>query len=163
MIVDSFDDLYHAEQLRAYRLAYLLCGDATTAEDVVASAFVAVWRRWEGGEVVDLGPYLRRAVVNQVVSGFRRRSLERRERARRPSPDAPRGPEDLAVDRHALRQALMGLPPRQRTAIVLRYFEDLTESDIAVCMATTVGTTKAHLSRGLAALRQRLDEGEGNR
>jgi RNA polymerase sigma-70 factor (sigma-E family) len=160
VIVDSFDDLYLAEQRRAYQLAYLLCGNVAMAEDAVAGAFVSVWPRWDEGGITDLGPYLRRAVVNQVITGSRRRALERRERARRPAPTAPRGPEDLAVDREVLKQALLNLPPRQRTAIVLRYFDDLTVADIAGCMATSIGTTKAHLSRGLAALRARLcDEG----
>ena len=158
--MDSFDDVYVVEQRRAYQLAYLLCGDVATAEDAVAGAFVSVWPHWEAGGVADLGPYLRRAVVNQVISGARRRALERRERARRPRPESPRGPEELAVDRQLLKQALMSLPPRQRTAIVLRYYDDLTEADIASCMATTVGTTKAHLSRGLVALRARLGDGQ---
>ncbi len=159
--MDSLDDIYLVEQRRAFQLAYLLCGDGASAEDAVAGALVSVWPRWEAGAVSELGPYLRRAIVNQVITGSRRRAVERRERARRPAPDGPRGPEDLAIDRHVLKQALMSLPPRQRTAIVLRYFNDLTEADIAACMATSIGTTKAHLSRGLGALRARLDDEGG--
>ena len=153
----SFDDVYLVEQHRAYKLAYLLCGDPLTAEDAVAEAFASVWPRWQRGDVADVGTYLRRAVVNQVISGFRRRELERRERARHRVKQRPRGTEEAAADRQLLLGALSRLPPRQRAAIVLRYFEDLTEADIALAMGTSVGTTKAHLSRGLATLRQILD------
>lgn len=153
----TFEDVYLAEQRRAFKLAYLLCGETALAEDVVADVVVAVWPRWQAGEIADVGAYLRRAVVNQVTSRFRRRTLERRQS---PAPGSARGPEEVAVDRLVVRGALLRLPPRQRAAIVLRYYEDLPEADIAAAMATSVGTTKAHLSRGLATLRVLLDDQE---
>ena len=155
----TIEDAYLVEQRRAFKLAYLLCGEFALAEDVVADAVVSVWPRWESGEIADIGAYLRRAVVNQVTSRFRRRGLERR--TAWPVPGGGQGPEDLSVDRLLIRDALLRLPPRQRAAIVLRYYEDLPEADIAAAMATSVGTTKSHLSRGLATLRVLLQDQEG--
>ena len=160
--MDSFEDVYLAEQRRAYKLACLLCRDAATAEDVVAAAFVSSWRRWSGGTVAEFGPYLRRAVVNEAIAGFRRRAHEARRRSAQPERRAPAGPEEAVVDRQTLHEALLRLPVRQRTAVVLRYYEDLSEADIARWMSTSVGTTKAHLSRGLVALRAHLDQTRGD-
>jgi RNA polymerase sigma-70 factor (sigma-E family) len=157
----TFEDVYVAEQRRAFKLAYLLCGEPALAEDVVADAVVSVWPRWQAGEVTDVGSYLRRAVVNQMASRFRRRHLERRLAV--PDAETVRGPEEQSVDRDAVLAALMRLPHRQRVAIVLRYYEDLATADIAVVMATSVGTTKSHLSRGVATLRELLVDREGER
>ncbi|MDQ6616380.1 MAG: SigE family RNA polymerase sigma factor [Actinomycetota bacterium] len=159
--MSTFDEVYLSEQRRAFKLAYLLCGELGLAEEVVADAMVSAWPRWDAGEIADLGSYVRRAVVNQMTSRFRRRSLERR--LVMPRRQGAGGPEDVAVDRQVVLGALKRLPPRQRAAIVLRYYEDLPEAQIAAAMATSVGTTKAHLSRGLAKLRVLLDDGGGDR
>ncbi len=150
----AFADVYAAHHAEALRLAYLLCGDVTRAEDAVAEAFVKVWRRWEAGAVTSPRAYVRRAVVNEVNSRFRRLRLERREAQRRHGDDrgARAHDEDLA-DADQLLGALRQLPARQRTAIVLRYYSDLSEAETAAAMDCSVGTVKSSVSRGLARLR----------
>ena len=150
----DFADVYAAHHGEALRLAYLLCGDLTRAEDAVADAFVKVWRRWETGAVTSPRAYVRRAVVNEVNSRFRRLRLERREAQKRAGDDrgARAYDEDLA-DADQLLAALRQLPGRQRTAIVLRYYGDLSETETAAAMECSVGTVKSSVSRGLARLR----------
>src|SRR4051812_17084272 len=71
-----------SEYGRAFSLAYLLCGDASTAEEIAGDCFARVWTRCQRGDVVDPGAYLRRAIVNEVTSVFRRRIVDRRAKAR---------------------------------------------------------------------------------
>lgn len=158
---DEYALVFEAHHRAIYRLAYLLCGETTTAEDATAEAFARVYPRWRAGQVDDVGGYLRQTVVNQVRGGFRRRLLERREGARHQRQPAMRLVEDLASDREDLARALRSLPPGQRTAIVLRYFDDLTEAQTAAVLGTSVGTVKSQVSRGLDHLRALFgDRGE---
>lgn len=151
---EDFADVYAAHHAEALRVAYLLCGDRERAEDAVADAFVKVWRAWQRGGVRQPRAYIRRAVVNQVNSRFRRLALERREVERR-SGDArgQRSPFDDVADGAQLALALDRLSTRQRTAIVLRYYLDLSEADTAETMGVSVGTVKSSVSRGLERLR----------
>jgi RNA polymerase sigma-70 factor (sigma-E family) len=150
----EFADVYAAHHGEALRLAYLLCGDLARAEDAVADAFVKVWRRWEAGGVTSPRAYVRRAVVNELNSRFRRLRLERREAQRRHGDDrGARRHDDALADTDQLLTALRQLPDRQRTAIVLRYYGDLTESETAATMGCSIGTVKSSVSRGLARLR----------
>jgi RNA polymerase sigma factor (sigma-70 family) len=150
-----------SEYGRAFSLAFLLCGDSSTAEEIAADCFARVWTRCQNGDVVDPGAYLRRAVVNEVTSVFRRRLVERRAKASLAVDDVDAPDHGTqSSDRVALKSALLQLPPRQRAAVVLRYFEDLPEAAIAAAMGTSIGTTKAHLSRGLATLRRVLEDEE---
>ena len=145
------------------RLAYLLSGDQRVAEEAVAEALARVYGQWQRGKVADFGPYARRAVVNQLRGGFRRRILERREEARRRGDDrGGRALDDQVADREALKAALLRLPPRQRAAVVLRYYEDLSEAQAAEVLGTSVGTVKSQVSRGLDRLRTMLDEERGS-
>ncbi|MGH3442868.1 MAG: SigE family RNA polymerase sigma factor [Nitriliruptorales bacterium] len=155
----SFADVYSAHHRRAVRLAWLLTGDPHAAEDVVAEAFAKVWRQWERGRVRDVGPYLRRAVVNQVNSRGRRRALEIREGERRAGDErGVRLHDEQAADHDAVWQALQRLPDRQRAAIVLRYYEDLSEAQAAEMLGVSVGTVKSQVSRGLDRLRELLGD-----
>ena len=159
MVADDFGALFDAHHTAVYRLALLLSGDPVVAEDAVAEAFARTWPRWQRGEIRDPGPYLRRAVVNQVRGRFRRRVLERREDVRRRGDErGPRAHDDRTVDRDEMVRALLRLPVRQRTAIVLRYYDDLSEAETAAVMGTSVGTVKAQVSRGLERLRTLLPE-----
>lgn len=143
----------------ALRLAYLLSGDAHRAEEAVAEAFAKVWPHWRRGAVQDERAYLRRAVVNEVRSRGRRRSVEAREAERRKvTGDGGQTAQDQAVDRHGLLVALAQLPSRQRAVIVLRFYEDLTEAATAEALGMRVGTVKSQTFRGLARLRQILGE-----
>jgi RNA polymerase sigma factor (sigma-70 family) len=98
-------------------------------------------------------------MVNRLNSGLRRRLLERRDAERQRGDGRGERPFDETVaDHDQLRVALLGLPPRQRAAIVLRYFEDLREIEVAAVLGTSVGTVKAYVSRGLDRLRTVVDE-----
>ena len=153
----GFADVYAAHHGAAVRLAFLLCGDIHRAEDAVADAFVKVYRRWRRGGIVDPGAYVRRAVVNQVNSRFRRLALERREAAKRSGDDrGRRSPEDDVAEADVLLRALATLPVRQRTAIVLRYYADLSVEETAAVMSISPGTVKSTVSRGMESLRRVL-------
>jgi RNA polymerase sigma-70 factor (sigma-E family) len=151
--------LYLALIPDAVRLAYLLSGDHALAEDIAHEAFLRVAaRRRRLRDPNAVAGYLRRTVVNEVRS--RRRSLARR-LAREKQADAWRQIGPSAVDqveqRMDLVEALQRLPLRQRTAIMLRYWMDLSDAQIADTMGCPVGTVKSCLFRGLESLRK-----EGN-
>ena len=156
---DEFTRIYAAHHAEALRLAYLLCGDAHRAEDAVAEAFVKVYRQMRKGGVEQPRAYLRRAVINEINSRFRRLALERREASRRTGDDrGGRAPEDALVEHDEVFAALRSLPERQRAVVVLRFYEDLPEKDIAAAMGISVGTVKSTLHRGLERLRAALGE-----
>ncbi len=160
MATDSdFASVYAAQRDRAVRLAWLLTSDPDQAEDVVADAFAKVWRRWKRGGIDDPAAYVRRAVVNEANSKLRRRYRERAEDRRRTGDDRGiRLVEDQAADRDAVWQALQHLPERQRAAVVLRYYEDLSEAATAEVLGVALGTVKSLTSRGLQRLERELAE-----
>lgn len=136
-------------------LAYVLCGDAQAAEDAAADAFARTYEQWRRGRVDRVEGYVRRAVVNQVNSHFRRLGRQRRFERRRGGEgraDTPH-PERTEVSDHVV-GLIRELPRRQRTAVVLRYWADLPLADIADAMDCPVGTAKSLLSRGVARLRE---------
>lgn len=160
-VEDAFADAVRAYGPGAYRLALRLCDDPQRAEDAVADAFAKVWVQFRRGRVDAVGPYLRRAVVNQVTSGFRRRAVERRWLERRSGDDrGERALDAQAADAALFRAALAQLPERQRAAVVLRYWEDASEREIAETLGCTAGTVKRHLHRGVGRLRQLLTEAD---
>jgi len=142
------------------RLAYLLTGDRGLAEDLVQDAFVKVLGRFHDLRNRDaFWWYLRRTIVNLSTSHFRRRRVERAWLARqRPEETAP-APDDLG-ERDRLREALMRLRPEQRAAIVLRFYEDLSEADTAEALGIPRGTVKSTVSRAIERLRRELPERE---
>lgn len=155
----GFAEVYAAHHADALRLAYLLTGDTHRAEDAVADAFVKCYRRWRKGRIDQPRAYVRRAVVNEVNSRFRRLAVERREAVtRRGDARGIRAADEHVVDRDEVFAALDALPARQRTAIVLRYYHDLTEADTAEAMEVSVGTVKSSVSRGMDRLRGLLSE-----
>jgi RNA polymerase sigma-70 factor (sigma-E family) len=141
------------------RLAYLLTGDRQAAEDCVQEAFARVIARLghvRTGQAFDA--YLRRTIVNLTKNGWRRRSTERTKvLAPDPRVDIAPSAEVGVVDRLTVWQAIQVLPTRQRTAIVLRFYEDLAEADIATIMRCRPGTARSLISRGMAALRSELE------
>jgi RNA polymerase sigma-70 factor (sigma-E family) len=153
----DFADVFAAHHAEALRLAYLLTGDAHRAEDVVSEAFVKVFRRWSKAGIDQPRAYIRRAVINESNSRFRRLALERREAARQRGDE--RGglsADERLADQDQMFAALRRLPERQRTALVLRYYADLSERDIAEAMDVSAGTVKSSISRGLDRLRAEM-------
>ena len=157
---DELVTLYTAHYRELVRLGALLLRDPDTAEEVVQDAFVAMhgaWRRLRDPERAL--PYLRQAVVNRARSALRHRTVVERH-PERPMPDAPSAEYGAlaALDRDAVLHALDALPTRQREALVLRYYADLSEAQIADAMGISAGAVKSHASRGIAALRATLEE-----
>jgi RNA polymerase sigma-70 factor (sigma-E family) len=146
---------YAAHHRDFARLAMLLCGDVHLAEDAVAEACARVWPKFRRGSVDDLVPYLRVAVVNEVRRRLRRGMLERRD-AERQVIDLREGTDDdhSVEDRNVLLPALAALPYEQRAVIVLRFYEDLTEEEIAEVLNVPTGTVKSRCARGLEQLRR---------
>jgi RNA polymerase sigma-70 factor (sigma-E family) len=141
------------------RLAAVLVRDTPTAEEVVQDAFIAMhdgWQRLRGTEKALA--YMRQAVVNRSRSVLRHRMVVEKNQQKPPSdmPSAEHGALIL-LERSAVVVALRGLPERQREAIVLRYYADLSEAEIASAMKISRGAVKSHTSRGMAALRAALD------
>jgi RNA polymerase sigma-70 factor (sigma-E family) len=156
---DGFAGLYREHWKALLRFAWLMTGDAARAEDAVAEALANVWPLWRAGRVRNPSAYLRRAILNELMRGRRRLLLERRHGDRRSGDH--RGIRQVAeqvADQEAVWRALLGLPAEQRAAIVLRYFEDLTEAQTAEVLNVSVGTVKSRVSRGLARLRPTLEE-----
>ncbi|MEW2494876.1 SigE family RNA polymerase sigma factor [Streptomyces nodosus] len=153
-------DLYRTRRLDMVRLAAFLVDDLHTAEDVVQDAFAAVCRR-HGERLDDLQDahaYLHTAVVNAARSVLRRR---RTARAYTPPYQGPGAPVDelllLAEEHRQVLDALAQLTARQREVLVLRYWSDLTEAQIAETLGVSRGTVKSTASRALATLEQLLE------
>lgn len=155
---EAFAEIVAAEHDRALRLAYLLAGDRDAAEDAVAEAFARTYEKWRAGKVGDVGPYVRRAVHNQVKN--QRRAIARRrayEQRRRGDDRGQAGPTGQVAARDALLDLLERLPHRQRAAIVLRYYEGCSEAETAEALGCRPGTVKSLTSRGTQALRQHAE------
>jgi RNA polymerase sigma-70 factor (sigma-E family) len=153
--------LFASHYRQLVRLAALLLGDHGLAEEVVQDAYVRLHQRWRALREPDraLG-YLRTSVINGARSVLRRHAVARRYTATLVAlPDVPSA-ESQTVDAHehaAMIAALRRLPARQREALVLRYYADLSEADIADAMGISRGAVKSHAARGIAALRQILE------
>lgn len=152
--------LYTANYRSLVRLSALLLRDVATAEEVVQDAFVAMhgaWRRLRDPEKAL--SYLRQSVVNRSRSVLRHRAVVEKY-APKGMPDEPSA-ENGAIarlERTAVIEALGGLPARQREALVLRYYADLSEAEIAGAMGISRGAVKSHTARGMAALRTVLEQ-----
>jgi RNA polymerase sigma-70 factor (sigma-E family) len=146
----DFAAFYASEWPGAVRLAGLLSQDARVAEDLAQEAFARVFPKWE--RVENPHAYLRVAIVNACRSWQSRR---RTERVKLPLV-AVYGSAELGFD--ALADAVAALPYRQRAALVLRYYADLRESEIAEAIGCRPGTVKSLTSRALAALRKEVQQ-----
>ena len=153
-------ELYLGEYNKLVRLAVLLLRDVQTAEEVVQEAFISMhagWRRLRDTEKAL--SYLRQAVVNRSRSVLRHRTVVDRN-APKHVPDEPSAEAGAItlLERSAVVAALRGLPERQREAIVLRYYADLSEAEIAAAMGISRGAVKSHTARGMAALKSLLEQ-----
>ncbi|MGH9149783.1 MAG: sigma-70 family RNA polymerase sigma factor [Acidimicrobiales bacterium] len=155
---DGFEAVVRGNLANLVRLAGVLCGDPVWAEDAVAEVFARLYRRWPLEGVVDLGAYLRRAVINEINGGFRRRARARRALDRhRAAASRPASDEEVA-ERDRFWRLLVALPPRQRAVLALRYLDDLSEVRVAEVLAVPVGTVKSAAARGLDRLRRLIEE-----
>jgi RNA polymerase sigma-70 factor (sigma-E family) len=144
--------VYAAQFPALVRLAYATTLSLPAAEDLVQDAFVDLYRHWS--RVTNPAAWLRRAVVNGCTSWVRRRQVERRYAPPGESGTVP----DLGPEGAAVRAALARLGVRQRAAVFLRFYLDLSEEAIADALGCRPGTVKSLLHRGLAVLREHLDE-----
>ena len=152
--------LYSLHYHTLVRLAVLLVRDVPTAEEVVQDSFVAMHGGWHRlRDAKSALAYLRRAVVNRSRSVLRHRIVVDNN-LQQPPPDMPSAEHDALVllERSAVVAALRKLPDRQREAIVLRYYADLSEAEIATAMGISRGAVKSHTARGMSALRAALEQ-----
>ncbi len=152
-------ELYAQHYRRLVRSALLLVRDVPTAEEVVQDAFVSMndaWQRLRDAE--NALAYVRQAVVNRSRSVLRHQMVIERN-LEKPPPDAASAEHGalVSLERAAVVTALHHLTARQREAIVLRYYADLSEAEIAVAMGISRGAVKSHTARGMAALRAALE------
>jgi RNA polymerase sigma-70 factor (sigma-E family) len=157
----AFREYVLARGTALLRMAIMLTGNRADAEDLVQAALAKTYLSW--GKINDraaLDAYVRRAMVNTHISWWRRRKLEEF-----PTDELPdqvvadhSGESDMA---EVVRRALDRLPRRMRAAVMLRYFEDMTEPEIAAALGISLGTVKSTVSRAVARLRIDAELGEG--
>jgi RNA polymerase sigma-70 factor (sigma-E family) len=143
----SLEDLYRLRYEPMVRLAVLLLGTEATAEEVVQDCFIRVGRRWD--KVDHPVAYLRAAVVNACRSQRRRAGLERAH--------AHAAPEEVELEADEVWDALARLPYRQRAALILRFYEDLADREIAETLGCRPATVRSLVHRGLNQLREVLE------
>lgn len=153
---DEFTELVHACWAGLYRTAYLIIGDAAEAEDLVQTALAKTYANWSRVRTLEAAPgYARTTLINTAASWFRKKGW-RNERPTAVLPDSPHSQDP--TDRPAVIDALGQLPPRQRAVVVLRYFEDLSVSQVAHALEISAGTVKSQTSEALAKLRVLLGD-----
>jgi RNA polymerase sigma-70 factor (sigma-E family) len=155
---DGFSEFVRARRGALSRTAYLLTGDHQLAEELLQAALVNTAAHWHRIAQTNPEAYLRRAMVNERTSRWRRRRYavevpDSEGLAARPLAAATDVAE-TTVRRTILMAALAQLPPRQRVVVVLRFFEDLTEAETAEVLGCTVGTVKSQTHHALARLRR---------
>lgn len=160
-VEDAVVELYHAHWGEMVRLAVLLTGGTSGAEDVVQDAFIGLARRWSRIKDPDRAAgYLRRSVVNGCRSQLRHRAVVDRELLHTRQQLDQLGGADATVLRKARRDTVLAalgrLPRRQREVLALRHYLDLSEAEIAGALGISRGSVKTHASRGAAALRELL-------
>jgi RNA polymerase sigma factor (sigma-70 family) len=143
---DGFSVVFNQERTPMVRLAYLMLGSEALAEEVVHDGFVAVLERWD--RLDNPGGYLRRCVVNGCIAQQRR--------AKRWAPPPVETSAELATD-HML-DAVRKLPPKRRAMVVLRFYQDMTQDEIASTLGVPVGTVKSGLHHAMTELKEALGD-----
>jgi len=151
----AFEQFVAARGPSLLRLAYMLTHSPTQAEDLVQEALTSAYRRWDAVEVADSPEaYVRRILVNQALS-WRRRAWRNEIPAQ--LPEGPDGPADgvphAVAERDLVWRIMAGLPARQRAVLVLRYYEDVPDEQIAHLLGCAPGTVRSLAARAFAALR----------
>jgi RNA polymerase sigma-70 factor (sigma-E family) len=153
---DEFDEFFRATWSRLFRTAYAVAGDAASAEDALQAAYARAYASWRRVIAADHPEaYVRRMVVNEII-GERRRGWWRRERPVGEPGASVRveSPESGITERQVVWAAVQALPVRQRAVIVLRYYEDLSEKEIAAVLGCSPGTVKSQAAAALVNLRR---------
>jgi RNA polymerase sigma-70 factor (sigma-E family) len=154
------EELYAANAQRAGRLAYFLVGDRELAQDLVQEAFLKVFARWGNlRERQSFAAYLNRTIVNLARKTHRRRGVERRYLEKQSGREAVAPVRDYETTDELWRR-LQLLPQRQRTAVVLRYYEDLTEHQAAEAMGCSQTAIASLVQRALGSLRKNATAAE---
>jgi RNA polymerase sigma-70 factor (sigma-E family) len=154
--------LYEAHALGMIRLAHIMLGDRQGAEDVVQEAFCGLYRRWS--HLADPGSavhYVRSAVLNHCRSVLRRRTTSQAAREAASSPESVRSAESTVLtreERDEIMRAVRRLPPRQREALVLRFYLDLSAEEAATTMGISPSSVRSATHRALASLGGMLQE-----
>ncbi|MEV4244344.1 SigE family RNA polymerase sigma factor [Streptosporangium canum] len=151
---DGFAAFVAARGTSLLRVAYLACGDDRDAEDLLQTALERAYRKWDRVRYDNPEPYVRRVIVNTAISRARRRAILRILPTHTP-PELPVRETDIDL-RHVLMDALRALPPRQRAVVVLRYWEDLGETQTAEILGCSAGTVKSQASKALTKLRSAI-------
>ena len=150
-VPDGFEEFVAGASPRLLRTAYLLTRDAGHAEDLLQAALTKTWLAWRRVRG-DPEPYVRRIIVNTYATWWRRRW--RGEEPTNVLPEqAGSSPQEAVDESDRLWRALGTLPRRQRAALVLRFYEDMTEAQVAHVLGVSVGTVKSQTSKALARLR----------
>lgn len=153
----TFDEVVASNERRLLRLALMLSGGVHSAEDLVQTVLARAHGRWDRiGSVDKPDAYLSKMVVNEFLSW--RRRLKNQELSLAELPEIPADDDISArlVQRDAAWRLLAGLPRQQRAVLVLRFYEDLPDDEIATILGCSTGTVRSHASRGLATLRANL-------
>jgi RNA polymerase sigma-70 factor (sigma-E family) len=155
----SFEDFVAERGTALLRVAVFLSGDRQAGEDLLQDVLLRAYRRWES--VTEPEAYLRRALVNAATNrrrwhGRAREDLVDFDTDPPPALRCAADPAGPVAERHDLLGALRALPARQRAVIVLRYYEDLSETQIAAELGLRPGSVKTHAARGTARLRELL-------
>ena len=151
----EFSEYMAARQPSLLRTAYLLTGDQHTAEDLVQTALAKLYLSWDKVQRQDsLDGYVRRILVNEHNSLWRR-AWKKRETTTADVPELAAEPQQGGPDTE-LWELVQSLPRKQRAAVVLRYYEQLSEAETAAILGVSVGTVKSQTSRALATLRTRV-------
>ncbi len=152
--------LYQAHAVGLIRLAVVMLGDRAAAEDVVQDAFLGLYRHWAG--LADPGnalTYVRSAVLNRCRSALRQRGRPGRLEPAAVAGDSPEAAVLIGEEHQQVLAAIRALPDRQREALVLRFYLDMSEEQAARAMGISRGTVKSATSRAVAALGRMLKEG----
>jgi RNA polymerase sigma-70 factor (sigma-E family) len=153
----DFKAFYESEGRRVRELAYFLVGDRHLAADLSQEAFLRAFRSWNRIKKKDPGPYVRRALVNLCKNSHRRRAVEKKHWGSAPSAiGSTAGPN--VEEKARVVEALRELSPMRRAAVLLRYYEDLSDEQIAATLDRPLGTVKSDIRRSLEQLRPLLDE-----
>jgi RNA polymerase sigma-70 factor (sigma-E family) len=156
--MDDFEDYVRARGNALLRFAYVLCGDAHRAEDLVQEALIRCHRRWN--TITRRGEpeaYVRKAILREYLSWRRRKSAGDLVTDRLVGRSRVASPAGAIEERDALRRLLEALPRKQRAVLVLRYYEDLPDARIADLLACSQATVRVHARRGLGRLRRQVE------